>query len=110
MAYKNTVKAVPLDDISSASITGSYAIINSGGLPNPCFMLRIMNASNKDVTISYDGVTDHEYVLANTTLQVDCQNNAQPPSYVANFPKGMVVWAKGTAGIGNIYVSGYYNS
>ncbi len=110
MAFKNTVKAVPLDDINSATLTGTYAIVNSGGLPNPCFLLRIMNASTQPVTISYDGSVDHEVVLANSTLVVNAQNNAQPASYVANFPRGFTVWAKGTAGVGLIYVSAYYSA
>lgn len=101
---------MPLDDINSAALSGTYAIINSGGLPNPCFKLRVMNASTQDVTISYDGVTDHEVVLSDSTLDIDVQNNSQPASYVANFPKGTVVWAKGTAGVGFIYVSGYYSA
>jgi len=105
---KNTVKAVPLDDIDSATLTGVYAIINSGGLPYNCFLLRIMNASSQDVTISYDGAINHEVVLADSTLQIPAQSNSQPNNWVANFPKGMVVWAKGTAGVGSIYVSAYY--
>ncbi len=110
MSYKNTVKAVPLDDIDSATLNGTYAIINSGGLPHPCFLLRVMNASTKDVTISYDGSTDNEVVLANSTLVVNAQANSQPASYIANFPKGFIVWAKGTAGVGFIYVSAYYSA
>jgi bifunctional ADP-heptose synthase (sugar kinase/adenylyltransferase) len=69
-----------------------------------------MNASTANVTISYDGTTDHEVVLAGSTLQVNAQNNSQPASYVANFSKGLVVWAKGTAGVGEIYLSGYFSN
>ena len=108
MASKNTVKAITLTSISSGSVTGSYAAINSGGLTQPCFLIRIMNASDKDITISYDGTHDHEYILANSTLQVESQTNSQPNNNIAKFASNLVVYVKGTAGTGTIYLSGYY--
>lgn len=111
MAQKNTVFAVPLSTFSSASVSGSYQVVNTGGLPNACFFLRIVNDSTKAVTVSYDGTNDHEYIPANTVsapLEVNAETNAQPKSVIALFPIGFTVWIKGTAGTGTISVSGYY--
>lgn len=109
MAVKNYVLAIPLTSIASSTVGGTYAAINPTGLPNACFELRITNNSNKDITISYDGINDHEYLpTASAALQIYGQQGAQPSSFIANFAKGTVIWVKGTAGTGNIYLSGFY--
>lgn len=108
MAIKNSVKAIPLTNIASSSVSSSYAAINASGLPQACIIIRINNASNKDITVSYDGVNDHEYVLANNFVTFEFQTNSQPNNFIANMAAGTVVWVKGTGGTGNIYLSGYY--
>lgn len=104
----NRVQAIPLKSIDSATFTGSYQAINPTGLSEACFMIRINNDSNRDLTLSYDGTTDHEYVLAGDFLQVDAQNNARPNNFTALFSKGLVVYVKASAGTGSVYLSGYY--
>lgn len=106
----NRVNAIPLTSIASSSVTGTYAAINTNGLPEACFMIRINNDSNKDITVSYDGTTDHEFIIAADFLQVDAQNNSRPNNFTALFAKGMIVYVKGTAGTGNVYLSGYYQN
>lgn len=106
----NRVQAIPLTSIASSTVSGTYQAINANGLSEACFMIRINNDSNKDITVSYDGSTDHEFIIASDFLQVDAQNNARPNNFIALFPKGMIVYVKGTAGTGNIYLSGYYQN
>lgn len=106
----NRVNAIPLTSIASSTVGSTYAAINATGLPDACFMIRINNDSTKDVTVSYDGTNDHEFIIAGDFLQVDAQNNARPNNFTALFPKGMVVYVKGTAGTGNVYLSGYYQN
>lgn len=108
MPVKNTVKAVTATSIDSATLTGSFQAINPLGLEQPCFYIRINNASNVDVEISYDGSTLNDVVLLNDKLDLKVQQNAQGPGNVANFPRGTKVYVRGTAGIGTIYLSGYY--
>ena len=105
---KNSIKAVPLSSFSSASVTGTYQPIITGGLSKACFLLRITNASDKDVTISYDGTNDADYIFSNTTNNIPTFNGAQPNAYVAQFPQGTQIYVKGTAGTGSIKVAGYY--
>jgi uncharacterized protein (UPF0303 family) len=105
MSLKNSIKAVPLKNIDSSTVGATYKAINSTGLPNGCFLIKITNNSTQDVTVSYDGTTDHEYVIKATSVQISGESNNE--QYVA-FPGSMVVYVKGTAGTGNIYLSGYY--
>jgi hypothetical protein len=108
MALKNTIKAIPLTNIASSALTTSYQAINTGGLPSSCCILRLNSTSSTSVTISYDGVNDHEFLLAGASFTIPVQSNSQPNNFIANFPIGTQVYVKGTAGTGNIYLSGYY--
>lgn len=109
MLVKNQVKAIPLTSIATGSVSGSYAAINSSGLPFPCFALRIINNTDKDVTVSYDGTTDNDYIPTLSSLTISTQTNSQPNGYIALFKVGTVVYVKGTAGMsGSIYLAGYY--
>lgn len=107
---KNVVQIAPLGTLSSASLSGSYQAVNTGGLPAGCFLVRIINAATTAITISYDGTTDHELVGANSFLELNLQSNSQPPAFIANMKKGTVIYVKGTAGSGTIGVAAYYQS
>ena len=105
---RNTISALALTHIASSTVTGSYKPINPNGMEGACFFIRINNASDENITLSYDGVTDNEYVFADTSLEVSSQLNSQPNNKLCLFPKGQIIYVKGTAGTGNIYLSGYY--
>lgn len=108
MSVKNTVKAIPLTSINSTGVTVTYAAINATGLPNACYIVRINNDSTENITISFDGINDHEFLATTETLQLTFQGNPQPNGYYAVLPVGTVLWVKGTTGTGFIYLSGYY--
>ncbi len=107
---KNVIQSATLATFNSASLTASYQAVNSSGLPAGCLLVRIVNAATTAITISYDGTTDHEFVGANSFVQLDLQSNSQPNGFVANMKKGTVIYVKGTAGVGTIGVSAYYQS
>ncbi len=108
MSVKNIIKAIPISVLDSAAVLAQYQPINPNGLPFPCTILRINNNSNQAIIISYDGVTDHEYVSSLQDLKIDAQANSQPNNQVSVFPKGLVVYIRGIAGMGTITLSGYY--
>lgn len=108
MATKNIILPIPLKSIDSSTFTGSYQIVNTGGLAKPCSILTIINNSTKDVTVSYDGITDHDFVPTLNTRQIPAQAAHQPNSQTSLFAQGTVVYVKGTAGTGLVYLSGYY--
>jgi hypothetical protein len=105
---QNSVKPFLLSSKASSTVTGSYTALNSSGFIQSPFFIRINNASNQAITVSYDGVNDHEYISLGGILELPTQTNSQPNAHMALFPKGTVVYVKGTAGTGNIYLSGYY--
>lgn len=105
---QNSVKAFVLSSLASASVTGTYAPINSAGFPQAPFFIRIVNASSMAVTVSYDGVNDNEFIPSGGVFDLPSQTNSQPNAHVALLPKGTVVYIKGTAGTGSVYLSGYY--
>jgi hypothetical protein len=105
---QNSVKPLLLSSLASASVTANYAAVNGAGFAHPPFLIRIINGSNMAITVSYNGIDDHEFVPANSVFQLPCQENAQPSAQVALFPKNTKVYVKGTAGTGTVYVSGYY--
>jgi len=108
MAYKSTVQAVPLSTFASSALTGSYQAVNATGLPSEIFCLVITNGSSTAVTMSYDGVNDHEYMLSGGTKVINFQTNAAPNNWTALMAKGTVFYVKGTAGTGTIAFSGYF--
>jgi len=106
---QNSVKPFQLTTIlSSTLILNTYQAINPNGFEEAPFFIRIANGSTQIVVISYDGINDHEIVLINSAFDFPSQANAQPNAKVALFPKHTVVYARGTAGTGNITLSGYY--
>lgn len=109
MAISSSVKAVPMTSFNTTGLTTSYKVINASGLPEACFLLRIFNASDKPVSVSYDGSTDHDYVTNGGGLQIPFQDNANPNNSAANIKKKTKVYVKGAgAGTGLIYLSAYY--
>ena len=105
----NYVSAVPLASKNTATLTGGYAVVSTG-LTEACFLLRITNDSNRDLTISYDlGVTDHDYVVSGTSLEINAQTNSSPSGKVALFRKGLPIYVKAAAGTGYVYIAGYYS-
>lgn len=111
MSNKNSVKAVTLSTFDSSTLqVNTYLPINATGFSHSCFLIVITNASNTAVIISDDTDNDEGqgFIPANTTLQLNFQTNAMPNTSYANIAKGVVLFAKGTAGIGNVYLSGWY--
>ena len=105
----NYIAAIPLTSIDSATFTGAYQSINAAGLTEGCTLIRITNDSNRDITVSYDGVTPHDYLRLGDKLELNLQANSQPNGYASSLRKGTVVYVLGTAGTGSVYLAGYYN-
>lgn len=105
---QNSVKPLLLSSLPSASVIATYLPVNGLGFARPPFFIRIINASNVAITVSYNGIDDHEFIPANSIFELPSQTNSQPNAQVALFSKNTVVYVKGAAGAGTIYVSGYY--
>lgn len=108
MAVQNRVHALPIRSFNSASVTASYQALNGAGIPEACFILRIYNDSDQNITISYDGTTDNDIILAGELFDYNFSSMAQPGANPAQLAKGTKIYGKGTAGTGTIYITGYF--
>ena len=102
---------IPRAVFNTASITGTYQVLNTTGFANDIKILKIYNAGSAGVDISYDGVTDHDYYPPVSTLIIDLQTNhtcnSSNGSGTLAGRKFQQIWGKGTAGAGNLYIIGY---
>lgn len=99
-----------LRSIDSATFTGSYQKLGSTALANPSILLKVVNNSNVLVTVSYDGVNDHDIVPAGGYYLYDFGSDAQSVSEDRRLAlsQGTQVWVKGAAGTGSVYLVTVY--
>lgn len=103
-----SVKAIPIQSIASSGLLVTYQAINAG-LPESCFLLRIINGGTTNVTVSYDGVNDQDVVLAGESLQIPTPLNNSQSARGTQFNKGLIVYVRGAAGLsGTVTLAGYY--
>lgn len=114
------LQMVEMAVFSSASLTSSfqgmnlaanYAIYTGNGFQYPVKMIQVYNGGTTGITVSFDGVTQNAYWPPGATLILDCQtNHADNSSYASgalNGAQGQILYGKGTAGSGSIYIMGY---
>ena len=91
--------------IDSSTFTGSYQKVGSI-LSFPAVCLKIVNNSGVLVTVSFDGVNDHDIYPASSFSIYDYGSDAQSTSGDSRLAlsQGTQIWAKGTASTGSVYV------
>lgn len=101
--------AVRFDSLRSlafGSISGTYAAL---GTPTSHLMriFKIVNNTNGDMTISFDGTTDNDFVPANSFVLYDFNANADENNefYLS---LNTQVYVKGTATSGSVYAVTLY--
>jgi hypothetical protein len=105
MNAKKTVFPILLTSINTNTFDGTYKIINTNGLPEPCFMLRLTNNSDRDATVSFNGTADNDFLMMRNSIQI--YTSSEP--HLSCFRRGIKIYVKGLAGgTGSIYLSGYY--
>ena len=103
MYNSSTAVAQPLQSFSSASITSSYQAIGTP-LVYPARIVYITNNSTQDITLSWDGINDHDYIPHGVVREYDV-GSMRGSAPALDIPKGINFYAKGTAGTGSIYVT-----
>lgn len=105
-ALSTVILPDPIRTINSATFTGSYQTV---GTPTTKTMriVKFTNLSNVTVTLSWDGVNDHEILPANSFDLFDVAGNRES-SDIFEVQIGTQFYAKGSAGTGNFYISCYY--
>lgn len=102
MAYTSRMTYGPMQSFNSASLTGTYQNL---GVPlaHGASIVKIWNNGTTDITISIDGVTDHDFAPASSFFLYDISSD-DPKSTAVFMPAGTQYLIKGTAGTGLIYL------
>lgn len=116
----DTFVCIEMAIYDSSGLTGSYQVLNgaanqtgtsSVGFQYDIKILKIYNDGTTAVTLSYDGVVNHDYLPSKGTMIIDLQTNHRDNGSSGSGQlygrQGQLVWGKGTAGTNNIYISGY---
>ena len=106
----NFINQIAIASIDSATFTGNLQAINSpSGLPNSCSIIRIVNNSDRDITISFDGTTNHDFLPDGGTYELNLLSGKLANDYGVRMQQGTIVYVSGLAGgTGLVYLSGYY--
>lgn len=92
---------------AGAAISGTYSVTTA--LLQEARIIKFTNNTGQDLTISWDGINDNEFIPSGGFLLLDCSSNAVADGKLS-INKGTVFYVKGTAGTDNLYISYYYAS
>lgn len=102
-----TIKLIPLTTLDSSTFSDTWVAINPLGTPAECYLLRLTNNSDQDARISFDKVTEVEFLPSKDKLNIPEISYKETPNYVARVEKGTVVYIKAKKGNGLFALSGY---
>jgi hypothetical protein len=108
MSIKDRIRAIPMKSLNIGTIGLGWNVIDAAGLPQACSIIRLINASKSDLSISYDEVDAHDYLNQGASMYLFLQMNRQHHSKVCRMAKGTKIYASGAASAGFLYVVGYY--
>ena len=95
-----------LRSIDSATFTGAYQALGTP-LSHNCFLVKLVNNSTVPVTVSVDGVTDHDIFPFGSFSLYDYQANRTREAGLT-IPKNTQYYVKGAAGTGSVYIVAQY--
>lgn len=97
-----------LRSYDSSGGNSTYQAIGSA-FTHPIRMLKFKSDSTVDIMISYDGVTDHDIILAGDREIEDLTANKTISEGLVR-KHGTQIYASSAAGTGNLYVTAIYAS
>lgn len=102
------VSADSLRSLAFGSISGTYAAIGTA-FEHPMRMVKVINKTNTDMIISFDGTNDHDYIISGTSAQYEVAAN-EVGSAGWFFRVGTTVYVKQVSapGSGAVYVAALY--
>ena len=93
----SSVSCVTKAAFNPASLNGTYQVLNGSGLSDDVKIFKLYNGSTTvSIDISYDGVTDHDFIPPLGTLIVDFQANHSdsPIGGTKYMRRGQLIWGK----------------
>jgi hypothetical protein len=108
MSYTSTViYPMPLQSIDGSTISVTYSPLG-GPLPEEARILKIVNVSNQDVTVSWDGVHDHDYIPSDSFTIYDFTTNKSRDTQISVAQKGTQLYVKGPTSTGFIFLVTFF--
>lgn len=96
----------PLRSRDSATFTGSYQTLGTP-ITNPSKIMKVTNNSAVLVTLSWDGISDHEILPSGSFILLDFTSNAGVAGLLVAAANTQF-YIKGTASTGSVYLSTYH--
>lgn len=112
MNHGKFVQPIECVYMAMEDVTDELQLVYDDGIELPCFCLRVTNAGNYAVYVSYDGVNYHDYLSADSFFEVNTVLNHQNLN-VPHWEKGQKIWLASPdypyakPAIGIITISGY---
>lgn len=107
MAYTRQLKYETLRSIDSSTFTGNYQTLGSA-ISNAVSLIKVVNNSTVLVTVSVDGVNDHDILPAGSFFLYDVTSDSPQESGSIFVEKGRQYYVKGSAGTGSVYLVAQY--
>ena len=93
---------------AASTFNGSYLLVGSA-IANSVRIVKFTNNSDKDVTLSWDGLNDHDFIPAASYLLLDISSNRETSNQF-EIASGTKFYVKANAGTGSFYISSYYGT
>ncbi len=90
-----------------APIDGTLRLVGTN-FTHPLRLLKIVNTTNALITISYDGINDHDILPTNGFLLYDFTSNRSNASASLTMANRGGVWVSGTPTAGSVFVTALY--
>ena len=109
MSFSKKILYETLRSINSATFTGSYQALGTP-LDNPCTIVKIVNNSSVLVTVSVDGVNDHDICPLGSFFLYDVTGNSVSDDQSGSIfvPRRTQYYVKGSASTGFVYLVAQY--
>jgi len=108
---KDSIKNMELQTFLAANLTGDFKVVDVDGFDGPLNLIRIKSTMDKPIVISFDGTYGHEYLKANSSIDLNvqlCSRGLNKKSLFRDKTKVYVrAWGNLPKG-GILIVSGFY--
>src|SRR6185369_1385282 len=97
------VRVDGLRSLAAGSISVTYATVG-GAFTHAMRLFKIVNNTDGDLTVSFDGGNDNDFIPAGGFTLYDCTTNKTGSNSTFVFQNGTQVFVKGTPSTGSVYV------